>query len=74
MQTRDEVEGLHNSREFFQPLECLYQAIQTRTGRKDFYCFYKLIRQMKEIMFIDFLTIISPTNQSKRTTDNARAN
>ena len=29
MQTRDEVEGLHNSKEFFQPLECLYQAMQT---------------------------------------------
>ena len=29
---------------------------------------------MKEIMFIDFLTIISPTNQSKRTSDNARIN
>ena len=30
MQTRDEVEGLHNCREFSQPLECLYQAMQTR--------------------------------------------
>ena len=30
MQTRDEVEGLHNCREFFQPLECLYQAMQTQ--------------------------------------------
>ena len=28
--TRDEVEGLHNCREFFQPLSCLYQAMQTR--------------------------------------------
>ena len=30
MQTRDEVEGLHNCREFSQPLECLYQAMQTQ--------------------------------------------
>ena len=28
MQTRDEVEGLHNCQEFSQPLECLYQAMQ----------------------------------------------
>ena len=28
MQTRDEVEGLRNCREFSQPLECLYQAMQ----------------------------------------------
>ena len=30
MQTRDEVEGLHNCREFSQPLECLYQDMQTQ--------------------------------------------
>ena len=30
MQTRDEVEGLHNCREFSQPLECIYQAMQTQ--------------------------------------------
>ena len=30
LQTRDEVEGLHNCREFFQRLECLYQAMQTQ--------------------------------------------
>ena len=28
--TRDEVEGLHNYREFSQPLECLYQDMQTQ--------------------------------------------
>ena len=33
MQTRDEVEGLHNCREFSQPLECLYQAMQTQEKR-----------------------------------------
>ena len=36
MQTRDEVEGLHNCLEFSQPLSCLYQAIQTR--KNVFYC------------------------------------
>ena len=30
MQTRDEVEGFHNYREFSQTLECLYQAMQTQ--------------------------------------------
>ena len=30
MQTRDEVEGLHNCREFSRPLECLYQVMQTQ--------------------------------------------
>ena len=30
MQTRDQVEGLHNCQEFSQPLSCLYQAMQTR--------------------------------------------
>ena len=30
MQTRDEVQGLHNCREFSQPLECLYEAMQTQ--------------------------------------------
>ena len=29
MQTRDEVEGLNNFREFSQSLECLYQAMKT---------------------------------------------
>ena len=30
MQTRDEVEGLHNCREFSQPHSSLFQAMQTR--------------------------------------------
>ena len=30
MQTRDEVEGLHNGREFSQPFEGLYEAMQTQ--------------------------------------------
>ena len=40
MQTRDEVEGLHNCREFSQPLSCLYQVVQTQ--EKSFHCFYKI--------------------------------
>ena len=42
MQIRDEVEGLQNCLEFFQPLECLYQAMQTQ--EESFlllkYCFF----------------------------------
>ena len=30
VKTRDEVEGLHNCREFSQPLECLHQVMQTQ--------------------------------------------
>ena len=30
MKTHDFVSGLHNCREFSQPLSCLYQAMQTR--------------------------------------------
>ena len=30
MQTRDEVEGLHNFRDFSQPLVCLYQAMEAQ--------------------------------------------
>ena len=30
MQTRDEVESLHDRQEFSQRLECLYQAMQTQ--------------------------------------------
>ena len=50
MQTRDEVEGLHNCREFSQPLECLYQVMQTQEKKSSIAFikyFSKLIRQMK---------------------------
>ena len=40
MQTLDFVSGLHNCREFPQPLECLYQAMQIQ--EKVFYCIYKI--------------------------------
>ena len=49
MQTRDEVEGLHNFREFSQPLECLYQAKQTH--RKKFSRrFYKITLVLSKIV------------------------
>ena len=45
MQTWDDVEGLYNCLQFSQPLECLYQAIQTQ--EKSFlllkYCFFRKI-------------------------------
>ena len=34
MQSRDEVEGLPNWREFSQPLSCLYRAMQITYPRK----------------------------------------
>ena len=34
MQTEDEVEGLHNCRKFSQPLECLYQPMQTQEKKE----------------------------------------
>ena len=40
MQTRNELEGLHNCREFSLRLECLYQAMQTQ--ERVFYRFYKI--------------------------------
>ena len=39
MQTGDVVEGLHNFREFYQPSECLDEAIYTR--KKCFIAFRK---------------------------------
>ena len=36
MQTRDEVEGLHSCREFSQPLERLYQDMQTQERKFSF--------------------------------------
>ena len=41
MQTRDEVECLHNRREFSQRLECLYQAKLANTGKKFAIAFMK---------------------------------
>ena len=48
MQTRDEVEGVHNFQEFSQPLECLYRAFQTQ--EKVFYCFYKITLVLSKIV------------------------
>ena len=88
MQTQDEVEGLHNCREFSQPLECLYQAMQTQEKKFSMAFikyFSKLIRQMKgkfvyklldpkRFSQYKFQTIDFPTNQSKRESDNAQTN
>ena len=58
MQTRGEVEGLHNCLEFSKTLECLDQAMQIQ--EKVFYCFYKITSSKnykagkdKEINFTD---------------------
>ena len=48
MQTRDEVEGLHNFREFPQPLSSLYKVMQTQ--EKVFYCFYKIALVLSKIV------------------------
>ena len=53
MQTRDEVAGLHNCREFSQRLECLCQVMQTQK-KKVFYCFYKITlpRKNAKLLFV----------------------
>ena len=76
MQTRDEVEGLRNCREFSQPLECLYQAMQTQEKKFYITCikyFSKLIRQMKRILLIqkDFLNTRSWQSSFLLTNQNA---
>ena len=59
MQTRDEVEGLHNRREFSQPLECYLTSGYANTGKKFSIAFIKyfskLIRQMERNLFINLL-------------------
>ena len=40
MQTRDEVEGLHNCLEFSQPLSCLYQAKTPEEGVFPYISYY----------------------------------
>ena len=58
MQTRDEVEGFHNCREFSQSLECLYQAMQTQE-KKVFYRFYKItLPRKKRELFVTVLISI----------------
>ena len=56
MQTRDEVEGLHNCLEFPQPVECLYQAVQTQ--EKIFFCFYKIFFLEKEKNTLFYMALI----------------
>ena len=54
MKTREDVEGLHNCLEFSQPLEYLYQAIQTQ--EKVFYCqniaFFRKILLLRRLQAI----------------------
>ena len=50
MQTRDDVEGLHNCLEFSQLLECLYQANQTQKNCLNIaflekYCYFAVYKQ-----------------------------
>ena len=56
MQTRDEVEGLYNCLEFPQPVECLYQAVQTQ--EKIFFCFYKIFFLVKEKNTLFYMALI----------------
>ena len=58
MQSLDFGSGLHNCQEFSQPLECLYQAMQTQ--EKVFqllkYCFFRkilLLCRLKAILFVN---------------------
>ena len=58
MRTRDEVEGLHNCREFSQPLPCLYEAMQSE--EKSFLLLssnisQNLLDKWREMLFINFL-------------------
>ena len=56
MQTRHEVEGLYNCLEFPQPVECLYQAVQT--PEKIFFCFYKIFFLEKEKNTLFYMALI----------------
>ena len=51
METLDVVSGLHDCKELSQPVECLYQAMQTQ--EKVFFCFYKITfpRKKKNSLF-----------------------
>ena len=66
MQTRDELEGLHNCREFSKCLECLYQAMQTQ--EKVFYCFFKIPfpRQKRNALFMALIKREILTNREQK--------
>ena len=81
MQTRDEVEGFHNCREFYQLPECLDEAMETR--KKVLYYFYKIFLKdnstnegkcwgflyfLIETDFVDTRSYFPPTNQYARLT------
>ena len=64
MQTRDEFEGLHNCREFFQP-SSVYIAL-CKHGEKVSYCFYKMTSSKnynarKDKKFISLIKTHLPT-------------
>ena len=56
MQTLDFVSGLHNGREFSQPLECLYQDMQTKA--KNFLLLFKNNFQEKKSKTLLFRALI----------------
>ena len=50
------VSDLHNYREFSQPLECLYQAVQTQKEKFSIAFIKELSREEKQLCF--FMTLI----------------
>ena len=56
MQTRDGGEGLHNCREFSQPLSCLYQAMQTRKTFSITYLSHFVIKKLSHFVESIFLS------------------
>ena len=59
MQTREEVEGLDNCLEFSQPVERLYQAMQTQ-GKSVLllkYCFFRKILLLSRLQAIYLQTL-----------------
>ena len=63
MQTRDELEGLHNCREFSKSLECLYQAMQTQ--EKSFLLLF-FPRQKRNALFMALIKREILTNREQK--------
>ena len=72
MQTRDEVEGLHNCREFSQPLSCLYQAMQTQEKR--FLLLNYVTDDCKALFFVSIFNFISQFHKSSVADSSATIN
>ena len=62
MQTRDEVEGLHNCQEFSQCLECLYQAMHVPTTEDIYNICCGSILSLVQIFFLLFLGMVMYDN------------